>query len=195
MRSVRRMIFTSIAIVGMMGLTTGMGNAAGSMSYSDETPRVGGTTGSGAGGTATPGSELGARTTIRQDFTVERVDPGMGTGRGGTMGTGAGGTMERGTGGTMERGTGGTMDMDRGTGGTMDRGTGGTMDRGTGGTYDRGTGGTTIDRDTGTMDRGTGGTRDMDRGTGGTLDRGTGGTTGTGTGGGVETDDTGEGGK
>ena len=170
MRSVRRMIFTTLAIVGMMGLTTGMGNA-GSMSYSGETPRVGGTTGSGAGGTATPGSELGARTTIRQDFTVERVEPGMETGRGGTMGTGTGGTMERGT------------------GGTMDRGTGGTMDRGTGGTFDRGTGGTTIDRDTGTMDmeKDPGGMMDMDSGTGGT--------TGTGTGGGVETDDTGEGGK
>ena len=157
MRSVRRMIFTSIAIVGMMGLTTGMGNA-GSMSYSGETPRVGGTTGSGAGGTATPGSELGARTTIRQDFTVERVDPGMGTGRGGTMGTGTGGTMERGTGGTMDmdRDTGGTMDMDRDTGGTLDRGTGGTMGTGTGGTTGNGTmgnGGT----GTGTGTGGTGG--------------------------------------
>lgn len=146
MRSVRRMIFTTIAIVGMMGLTTGMGNA-GSMSYSGETPRVGGTTGSGAGGTATPGSELGARTTIRQDFTVERVDPGMGTGRGGTMGTGAGGTMERGTGGTtIDRDT-GTMDRDTG---TMDRGTGGTMDmeKGTGGMTGTGTGGG-VDTDTG----------------------------------------------
>ena len=147
MRSVRRMIFTTLAIVGMMGLTTGMGNA-GSMSYSGETPRVGGTTGSGAGGTATPGSELGARTTIRQDFTVERVDPGMGTGTGGTMGTG--------TGGTMERGTGGTMDMDRDTGGTLDRGNGGTMGTGTGGTTGNGTmgnGGT----GTGTGTGGTGG--------------------------------------
>ena len=168
MRSVRRMIFTSIAIVGMMGLTTGMGNAAGSMSYSDETPRVGGTTGSGAGGTATPGSELGARTTIRQDFTVERVDPGMGTGRGGTMGTGTGGTMERGTGGTMDmdRDTGGTMDMDRDTGGTMDmdRDTGGTLDRGTGGTMGTGTGGTTGN---GTMGNGGTGTGTGTGGTGG----------------------------
>ena len=173
MKSVRRMIFTTIAIVGMMGLTTGMGDAAGSRSYSGETPRVGGTTGSGAGGTTTSGSELGARTTIRQDFTVERVDPGMGTGTGGTMGTGAGGTMDRGTGGTYDRGTGGTT-IDRDTG-TMDRGTGGMMD----------------------MEKGPGGMMDMEKEPGGTMDMdsGTGGTTGTGTGGGVETDDTGEGGK
>ena len=134
MRSVRRLIFTTIAIVGMMGLTTGASFAAGSETYSRGTSSVGtgSSTGTAAGGlTETRSSRgLGARETIRQDFTVERVTPDtMGTG--GTMGTGAGGTMERGTGGTMDKGTGGTMD--KGTGGTMERGTGGTMEKGTGG--------------------------------------------------------------
>ena len=178
MRKIRRMIFTTVAVVGFMGLTTGIGNSAGTRDYSGEVPKAGTsrTTGSATGGTTEAFDEsrsprgVGAHTTIKRDFTVEQVAPGTG----GTTGTGAGGTIDRGTGGTMDRGPGGTYDTapggtierDRDTGGTIDRGTGGTMDRGTGGTYDTAPGGT--------MDRGTGGT--LDRGTGGTIDRGTGGT-------------------
>lgn len=164
MRTVRRMLFTTVAMIGLMGITTGMGNAA---SSNLETQRLG--SGRAAGGsvesygssTRLP-SGLGAHTTIRQDFTVERVGPDMGTG--GTMGTGAGGTMERGTGGTMDRGTGGTLDKEPG--GTIDKGTGG-------GYYDQGTGGTGGTMGTGNM--GTGGTG---VGTGGTTGTGTGGTGG-----------------
>lgn len=151
MRNVRRMIFTTITMVSLMGLTTATGYSAGSRVYPGEPV---GSSGSATGGitetSRTPG--LGAHTTIKRDFTVEKVSPeSMGTGTGGTMGTGTGGTIDRGTGGTMDRGTGGTMDRD--TGGTMEKGTGGMMEKGTGGTMDKDTGGTG-----GTMGTGSGGT-------------------------------------
>jgi len=163
MRNVRKMIFTAIAMVSLMGLTTGTGYSAGSRVYPGEPVSSSGSATGGITETSrTPG--IGAHTTIKRELTVEKVSPeSMGTGTGGTMGIGTGGTVDQDTGGTMDRGTGGTID--RGTGGTMDRGTGGTIDRGTGGTMDRDTGGT------------------IDRGTGGTMDKDTGGNGATGTGG------------
>lgn len=146
MKNVRRVIFTAVAIVGLMGLTAGTGYSAGSRTYSGETPKVdtGSSVGSATGGTTetlgagTTPRGLGAHTTVKKPLTVERVSPDMGTGTGGRLGTGAGGTI-RDT-GDMERDTGGNMgpdsgsDTGTGSGGTMGTGTGGTggMDTGEG---------------------------------------------------------------
>ena len=129
-------------MLGMMGMTTGIGYAADTDVYSSKThkmtthksgthktgmthktkssERVGTVSGSSGGGsveswsgTTTLPSGVGAKTTVRPDFTVERVEPETG---GGTMGTGAGGTTGTGAGGTTGTGMGGT-------GGSMGTGT------------------------------------------------------------------------
>jgi len=160
MKNVRRVIFTAVAIVGLMGLTAGTGYSAGSRTYSGETPKVdtGSSVGSATGGTTetlgagTTPRGLGAHTTVKKPLTVERVSPDMGTGTGGRLGTGAGGTIDQGTGGMEERGT-----MDRDTG-DMERDTGGNMGPDSGSDTGTGSGGT--------MGTGTGGTGGMDTGEG-----------------------------
>jgi hypothetical protein len=105
MKSLRRVIFTTVAMVGVMMLATGTSMSAGS----DNTYRT------------------GAWTTTNSDFTVS--GPSAAAGDTGTIGTGTGGTTGTGTGGNLGTGTGGSMGT--GTGGSMGTGTGGSM--GTGG--------------------------------------------------------------